>query len=72
MTTTDLLTIVVYARPVEGTAEFVYHAQFKEQCGISHWHSAGETVLRKVVDRAREVATEAGYTTREDYEIIEQ
>lgn len=70
-TNTDRLTIVVTARPIEGTAEFVYHAEFKEPCGVSHWHSRGETVLRAAVDRAREVATEAGYETNEEYEIVE-
>jgi len=67
----EKLTIVVTARPVENTSEFVYHASFKEECGISHWNSRGETVLSVVIDRAREVAKEAGYETNDEYEIVE-
>lgn len=73
--TTEKLTILVHARPLESQpeapVEFVYHASFKGESGLSHWNSRGETVLARVVDRAREVAQEAGYETNEQYEVVE-
>lgn len=65
------LTILVTYYTIEETDQTIYHSSFKEQCGISHWHSVATTHKEEVIRRAREVATENGYDIHAEIELVE-